>query len=288
MRLPSWLAQHLAGLRALLVFTVLVGLAYPLVMVGVGRIPGLSNRADGSLVTVADKKVGSRIIGQAFTDKDGNPDPRYFQSRPSAAGDGYDPTATAASNLGPESVVDTLSDNPDDASQSLLTQVCARSLEVGKLEGVDGRRPYCTADGVGAVLAVFYRDGVTGPVTRAVSVNQTGTPFLATYHGVMVEPAKPDVDYVAQGGVVTPIRGDAPAKPVVPSDAVTASASGLDPDISPAYAALQVPRIARERGMSTDAVRQLVKEYTDDRALGFLGEPGVNVLQLNLALDGHK
>jgi potassium-transporting ATPase KdpC subunit len=288
MRLPSWLAQHLAALRALLVFTVLVGLAYPLVMVGVGRIPGLSHRADGSLITVADKTVGSRLIGQAFTDSGGNPDPRYFQSRPSAAGDGYDPTATSASNLGPESVVDTLSTNPDDAKQSLLTQVCVRSLAIGKLEGVDGRRPYCTADGVGAVLAVFYRGGLTGPVTRAVSVNQTGTPFLATYHGVTVEPAKPGVDYVAEGGVVTPIRGDAPAKPVVPSDAVTASASGLDPDISPAYAELQVPRIARERGMSSDAVRKLVKDNTDDRALGFLGQPGVNVLELNLALDGHK
>jgi K+-transporting ATPase ATPase C chain len=155
MRLPSWLAQHLAALRALLVFTVLVGLAYPLVMVGVGRIPGLSHRADGSLITVADKTVGSRLIGQAFTDSDGNPDPRYFQSRPSAAGDGYDPTATAASNLGPEDVVDT-SDR-----KSLVTQICERSLAIGKLEGVDGRRPFCTADGVGLVLAVFYRDGIT-------------------------------------------------------------------------------------------------------------------------------
>jgi K+-transporting ATPase ATPase C chain len=288
MRLPAWLAQHLAALRALLVFTVLCGLIYPLLMVAVGRLPGLDGKADGSLVTVGDTTVGSSLIGQSFTDKDGNPIPKYFQSRPSAAGDGYDPTSTSASNLGPESVVDTLAANPDDASQSLLTQVCSRSLAIGKLEGVDGSRPYCTADGVGAVLAVFYRDGFTGPVTRVVSVNQTGTPFVATYDGVTVEPAKDGVDYVALGGVITPIRGTAPAKPVVPSDAVTASGSGLDPDISPAYATLQAPRIARERGLSLDQVHSLIAKYTDGRALGFMGEPGVNVLELNLALDGHK
>lgn len=287
MRLPSWLAQHLAALRALLVFTVLVGLAYPLLFVAIGRIPGLSGKAAGSMVTVGQNTVGSRLIGQAFTDADGNPIPKYFQSRPSAAGDGYDPTATAASNLGPESVVDTLSADPEKASRSLLTQVCARSRAIGELDGVDGRRPYCTSDGVGAVLAVFRRDGFTGPVTRVVSVNQTGTPFLANYDGVAVEPAKLDEDYVAQGGVITPIRGDAPAHPAVPSDAVTASASGLDPDISPAYANLQAPRVARERGLPLARVHQLIKEHTDGRALGFLGRPGVNVLELNLALDGR-
>ncbi|MEU4218245.1 potassium-transporting ATPase subunit C [Actinoplanes sp. NPDC026623] len=288
MRLPSWLSQHLAAMRALLVFTVLLGIVYPLAMVAVGRLPGLDHRADGSLITVAGRAVGSRLIGQAFTDADGKPDPRYFQSRPSAAGDGYDPTSTSASNLGPESIVDTPADNPDDASQSLLTQVCARSLAVGTLEGVDGRRPYCTADGVGAVLAVFRRDGFTGPVTRVVSVNQTGTPFLAAYEGVPVESAKTGVDYRDLGGVITAIRGGAPTPPAVPADAVTASASGLDPHISAAYAELQVPRIARERGLSPEKVRALVKDNTDDRALGFLGEPGVNVLQLNLALDGQK
>ncbi|GAA2624794.1 potassium-transporting ATPase subunit C [Paractinoplanes durhamensis] len=277
MRLPNWLSQHLAALRALLVFTVLLGLAYPLAFVALGRLPGLSDKAGGSLVA-----NGSVLIGQSFTDADGNPVAKYFQSRPSAAGDGYDPTATSASNLGPNDVVDTAD------RKSLLTQVCARSLAVGKLEGVDGSRPFCTADGVGAVLAVFHRDGLTGPVTRVVSVNQTGTPFLATYQGVTVEPAKNGEDYQALGGVITPIRGDAPADPVVPADAVTASASGLDPDISPAYAALQVPRIARERGMTEAAVRALVKDNTDDRALGFLGEPGVNVLELNRALDQQK
>jgi K+-transporting ATPase ATPase C chain len=286
MRLPSWLSQHLAALRALLVFTVLLGLAYPLLLVGVGRLPGLADRAGGSLVTVGDTTVGSRLIGQLFTDADGRPVPRYFQSRPSAAGDGYDPTTTSASNLGPNSIVDTLSDDPDVASPSLLTQVCARSLAVGDLEAVDGRRPYCTADGAGAVLAVFHRDGFTGPVIRVVSVNQTGTPFLASYDGVTVEPAKNGADYQALGGVIMPVRGDAPAQPAVPADAVTASASGLDPHISPAYAALQVPRIARERGLTEDAVRTLVRDHTDDRALGFLGEPAVNVLDLNLALDG--
>jgi K+-transporting ATPase ATPase C chain len=286
MRLPSWLAQHLAALRALLVLTVLLGIAYPLAMVAVGRLPGLDTRTDGSLITVADTAVGSRLIGQAFTDADGNPVLRYFQSRPSAAGDGYDPTATSASNLGPNSIVDTLSDDPEVASHSLLTQVCARSVAIGELEGVDGRRPYCTTDGVGAVLAVFHRDGFTGPVTHVVSVNQTGTPFVATYHGVTVEAAKMGEDYQALGGIMTPIRGDAPARPAVPADAVTAGGSGLDPHISPAYAALQVPRIARERGLTEAGVRNLVRENTAGRALGFLGEPAVNVLNLNLALDG--
>ncbi|GAB3138304.1 potassium-transporting ATPase subunit C [Micromonospora sonneratiae] len=286
MRLPSWLSQHLAALRAVLVFTVLLGLAYPLAMVAVGRIPGLDDRTDGSIIRNADgTAVGSRLIGQQYTDADGNPLPAYFQSRPSAAGDGYDPTSTSASNLGPESVVDTLSDDPESASQSLLTQVCARSRAVGELDGVDGRRPYCTPDGVGAVLSVYHRDGLTGPVVRVVSVNQAcpAQPFLSTYAGITVECAKIGEDH--SGGVVTPIRGDAPADPAVPADAVTASGSGLDPHISPAYARIQVARVARERGTDTATIQRMVDEHTSGRTLGFLGEPVVNVLELNLALD---
>jgi K+-transporting ATPase ATPase C chain len=263
MRLTPAAARHLAALRAMLVFTVVLGLAYPLAMVAVAALPGLSGREAG--------------LGQAYVTADGDPLPRYFQSRPSA-GD-YDPTATGASNLGPESVVD----RP--GAPSLLTQVCARSLAVGELEGVSGARPYCTADGTGAVLGVFRDGGLTGRATRVVSLNQAcpATPFLATFEGVRVECAAAGEDYAA--AVVTPVRGDAPADPAVPADAVTASASGLDPDVSPAYADLQVERVARERGVDAARIRVLVDEHTTGRTLGFMGEPGVGVLELNQALD---
>ena len=295
MRRPSWLSTHLAALRALLVLTVLVGLGYPLVVLAVAQLPGLQSRADGSLLrsnSSSSAPVGSRLIGQSFTDAQGAPLAQYFQSRPSAAGDGYDPTATSASNLGPEDVVDALPDpkapadsDAAEGSQSLLTQVCARSVAVGQADGVDGQRPFCTADGVGAVLAVFHRDGFTGPVTRVVSVNQAcpASPFLATYEGVRVECATPGEDVT--GSVTTPVRGDAPAVPAVPADAVTASGSGLDPQISPAYAAIQVARVATARGLSVADVAAVVERHTSGRTLGFLGERTVNVVELNLDLD---
>ncbi|GAB3262383.1 potassium-transporting ATPase subunit C [Kineosporia babensis] len=283
MRIPSWIGQHLAALRLLLVMTVILGVAYPLVVTLVAQIPGLKSKADGSLLEEGGTVVGSSLIGQSFTDADGNALPQYFQSRPSAAGDGYDPLSTSASNLGPEDVVDTLSTDEENASQSLLTQICSRSLAVGELEGVDGSRPYCTAGGVGAVLGVWYSDGATGTVTRVVSLNETGTPFLSTYEGIQVEAAEPDTEYT--GYVAEPIRGAAPDRPQVPADAVTASASGLDPQISPDYAELQAQRVAQERGLDVAEVESLIQEYTTGRSLGFIGESGVNVLELNLALD---
>ena len=195
--MTSALRQLGAATRLLLVMTVLLGLAYPLVVTGVSQA-ALGARSDGSLVTRGSTVVGSGLIGQRFTDQDGNALPRYFQSRPSAAGDGYDPTSSSASNLGPE--------NAD-----LVAAVEERRAAVAALEGVD------------------------------------------------------------------------PA--AVPPDALTASGSGLDPDISPRYAMIQVQRVAEARGLAASDVRRLVRRYSSGRDLGFIGEPTVDVLRLNLALD---
>ena len=204
--------QYLAALRALLALTVIFGLAYPLVMTGIAQAAFHGN-ANGSLVHRDGKTIGSDLIGQAFTrpvlangkpkkDADGNPvvepDPKYFQSRPSAAGLGYDPLSTSASNLGPE-------------NKDLIAAIKQRRSTAASLDGV------------------------------------------------------------------------APSQ--VPPDALLASGSGLDPDISPAYAREQIARIARERNLSDAQVRALVDQHTQGRTLGFLGEPRVNVLELNLALD---
>ena len=282
MKFSTIARQHWAALRALLLFTAILGLAYPMLVWVVAQLPGLDDKAEGSLLEVDGRPVGSSLIGQLYTDPEGNPLPQYFQGRPSAAGDGYDTLSTSASNLGPEDVVD-LPDAP-----SLLTLVCSRSAAAGELDGVSGARPFCTDGGVGAVLSVIGpRDARP---TRVVSVNEpcdtTSTPFLATYEGVRVECAEPGEDY--RVGRIVPVRGAAADEPQVPADAVTASGSGLDPHISTAYADLQVNRVAAARGMAPDQVRSLVAAHTEGRTLGFLGQPRVNVLELNLALDGSE
>ena len=140
MNLANFVREHWAAFRALLVLTVILGIGYPVFIWLVAQAPGLRDNANGSMIEVDGEPVGSRLIGQPYTDNDGNPLPQYFQSRPSAAGDGYDPLATSASNLGPESIVDTPGDPslPEDDNgykASLLTLVCSRSAAVGELEG---------------------------------------------------------------------------------------------------------------------------------------------------------
>jgi potassium-transporting ATPase KdpC subunit len=202
-RLSTPVRRHLAALRALLVLTVILGVAYPLLVAGIGQL-AFSRQANGSLLEGSGHVVGSSLLGQPFVDAAGNPLPQWFQPRPSAASDpsnskdpGYNPLFSGPSNKGPS--------NPD------------------LIKAIDQRR---------ASVAAF--DGVP------------------------------------------------PAQ--VPPDAVTASASGLDPDISPAYAYEQADRVAGARHLAPSAVRALVARYVQGRTLGFLGEPRVDVLDLNLAL----
>ena len=198
--LTTLIRQSAAGLRVLLVMTVLLGLAYPFAIYGLSRLPGLHAKAEGSLVVVDGQVVGSELIG-IDPMASGSQDP-YFHTRPSASSDGVlgpgDPAVSGGSNL--------------------------------------------AGDAPGLLDAVTQRRGLIA----------------------------------AREGVV-------PAD--VPPDAVTAPASGVDPHISPAYAQLQEARIARVIGLSADEVRALVAEHTTARGLGFLGDPAVNVLQLNLAVQ---
>jgi K+-transporting ATPase ATPase C chain len=203
-RLPSLVRQHIAAFRALLVFTALCGIVYPVVMFGVAQV-AFHGSANGSTVSYNGKVVGSSLICQEFTDAKGNPLPQYFQPRPSNAVNpdsktdyGCDPGFSGASNLGP--------DNP-----TLTQDVNQRRAAIAKFDGVS------------------------------------------------------------------------PAS--VPPDAVTSSGSGLDPDISPQNAAIQVDRVAKARGLSDATVKALVTKYTQGRNIGFLGEPRVDVLTLDIALD---
>jgi len=193
--------QLLSGLRMTIVLIVVLGLAYPLIVAGASALI-FPHQADGSLVSFNGRVVGSSLIGQSFTDADGRPLARYFQPRPSAAGTGYDATASGGSNYGPN--------NP-----AFLALVRQRVEEYRRFNGLPPRAP-------------------------------------------------------------------------VPVDAVTASGSGLDPDISTANALDQAPRVAHVRGLPLAVVLTLVHDHVDPRPWGFLGEDTVNVLDLNLALDALR
>src|SRR5579871_179632 len=209
--------QLRASIISVLVLTILFGLVFPFVITGISKVlfpwqaEGSLIGPDGKHVGPNDKAVaGSEIIAQGFTA------PGYFHPRPSAAGNGYDPTSSGGTNLGPTS---------DKLINGIHKKLPNGQDDPGNFDGIKD-------------LAAAYR-------------KENG------------------------------LADNAP----VPADAVTHSASGLDPDISPANADLQVKRVATARGLSEDAVRKLVEENTAGRQLGILGEPRVNVLMLNLALD---
>jgi K+-transporting ATPase ATPase C chain len=212
-------AQVLAAVRAILVFTVLVGLAYPLLITGVSQVL-FNDKADGSLVKNADGEViGSKLLGQTFTSEE------YFHGRPSAAGGG--------------------------ASGSEMDVLDAEGNPTGETE-------------------LATADDLSTAASGGSNLGPTNKEFLAT--------VQERIDaYRDENGLDTGTR--------VPVDAVTASGSGVDPSISVANARLQARRVADARGMDVDEVLALVDDHTSSRSLGFLGEKGVNVLELNLALD---
>jgi potassium-transporting ATPase KdpC subunit len=234
------------GLRLMIVFTVLTGLLYPVVMTGVSEVI-FPKRANGSLITVNGKVVGSSLIGQPFAK------PEYFHPRPSAAGSGYDATQSSGTNLGP-------------TSAKLIhgtTKMDDKKNEVVDFDGIDDRVVhYCLDNDIPYTSSLpleQFKDaqGNLDDVKLIKAFNDDKAPLVFT-----------------------------PKEPI-PQDAVTASASGLDPHISPANAVLQAGRVAKARNVAADQIKQLVAQFTESPDWGLFGEPRVNVLQLNIALDQH-
>jgi K+-transporting ATPase ATPase C chain len=251
--------QLQTGLLMTIAMIVLLGLVYPLAMTGAAQLVA-KNKANGSFVTDRNGKVvGSSLIGQAFTDKDGNPIPRYFQSRPSYAGAGYDALASGGSNWGPS--------NPN-----LIGNVPGIAIDTKTNPYASRTDPYC--------VPVQATDKDDAPIT-----DKAGNP---------VYEKNKDDSYVCDPNTV-PERvlayrslNGLGRNVQVPVDAVTSSASGLDPAISPANARLQAPRVAKARDLPLAQVLALVSEHTQDRQLGILGDKTVDVLNLNLALDATR
>ena len=232
------------GLRLMIALTVLTGLIYPAAMTGIAEalFPG---KANGSLVALNGKTVGSSLIGQSFTNVE------YFHPRPSSAGNGYNATASGGSNLGP-------------TSAKLLygaIKMDDKGKEAVDFDGIEDRIVhYCIENGIpysSSVPLNRFEDaqGNLDDVKLIKAFNDTKVPLIFT------------------------------PKLQIPADAVTGSASGLDPDISPANADLQAERVAKARDISVNQVRGQIAQATEGPALGFIGEPRVNVLLLNLALD---
>ena len=257
--------QLLPSVLTLIIFTVLLGAVYPLVVTGIAQ--GLfKGNADGQLVYRNGKPVGSQLIGQAFADKDGNPIPKYFQSRPSSAAgvsgktsNGYDPTLSGGSNLGP--------------SNPLLVGFIPGFNSVDLSGNPSKTNPFATRDDPNCVP--------TDKSGTPVSSPSPGQKYAKNADGSY----KCDPNTVPERAIAYRQLNDLGSNVKVPVDAVTASASGLDPDISVANARLQAPHVAQVRGLPVSKVLQLIDANTTGRSAGFLGEQGVNVLDLNLALD---
>jgi potassium-transporting ATPase KdpC subunit len=243
----------------LLGVTLVLGFGYPLVVTGLSQL-FFHQQANGSLLYRNGKLVGSALLGQSVTDSKGNPLPQYFQPRPSAAGAGYDASSSGASNLGP--------------SNPLLIGFVPGVNTVGLDGSPSATNPFATR----ADPACVPTDPKGNPVTSPVP----GQKYAKASDGSYVC----DPNTIPQRAIAYRAFNGLAANASVPVDAVTASGSGLDPDISVQNALDQAPRVARARHLATAQVTALVHRYTQGRQWGFLGEPTVNVLKLNLALDG--
>lgn len=252
--------QLLTGFLMTIVLTVLLGFVYPLAVTGIAQLT-MSKRANGSLVEVNGRVVGSSLIGQSFTDGNGKALVQYFQPRPSSAGRGYDAMASAGSNLGPS--------NPD-----LIGNV------PGVVTGPDGKvlrkNVYATpADPYCVPVPATDKSGhaVTDAAGKPVYERDSDGTYVC------------DPNTVPERTIAYRTLNGLAANQKVPVDAVTASGSGLDPQITVANARLQAARVARARNLTLSQVYRAIAEHTQGRQLGVLGEQTVNVLELNLALD---
>lgn len=242
----------------LLGLTVVLGFGYPLLVTGLAEI-GFGHQANGSLVYRDGKLIGSSLLGQSFTDKAGNPIPKYFQPRPSASGSGYNATESSATNLGP--------------SNPLLIGFVAGVNTVGLNGQPSATNPFTTPSDPTCVPTDPHGNPVTSPTP--------GQRYARTKGGAYVC----DPNTVPERAIAYRRFNRLVANASVPVDAVTASGSGLDPDISVTNALDQAPRVARVRHLALHEVIDLVHQYTSGRQLGILGEPSVNVLELNVALE---
>jgi potassium-transporting ATPase KdpC subunit len=227
-------------------------------------------KKDGSFTTDDSQAVGSALIGQSFSA------PQYFHPRPSNAGAGYDATDSGATNLGP------LSDKLINGATTPASTQPTTQPESLAFDGIRLRTiHYATDNNIPFNLYLQNPDGTKTLVKPADYKTLKYQNADGSWNDIALVDAFPHPENPTTQPVL--VTGDFGT--LIPGDAVTGSASGLDPHISPANAALQAGRVASARNVTVPQVQSLIDAYTDQPSLGFLGDPGVNVLRLNLALD---